>query len=404
METKKRKRFKKSSLKFTGELLPDFGVPTLIRILKEYTNPKRVNCIMCPETLIPSLQIVYRNYFSRHKNFKIIISQKLLIDVTAEEEQNLLIEQTHECSHRGIRENYLEILRRYYFPNSKRKIKLYINMCDTCNRNKYDRKPYKIIHGETPLPKAPMEIVHVDIFISQPNIFLSFVDKFSKYASLIPIKSRAIPHVKKGLIKYFSIHGFPKLLVSDNEPSIKSIEIRSLLCDLNIQQFFTPSNHSESNGTVERFHSTLNEIFRCNQHKFQNVCQKEKYLLACTLYNNAIHSSTKLKPREIFRACKDGDERPLDIEKIIEVRDRLYDEVGLQAKLCQQKQLEWHNKRREDPPPLDPGQNVLNKRQGIKQKTKDLFENVTVNTDHHQTYEDGQRRKLHKGKLRRVRK
>lgn len=345
-----------------------FGVPTLIGILKEYTNPKRVNCIMCPEKVIPTLQVVYRNYFSQHKNFKVKISQKQLIDITADEEQDLLIEQTHECSHRGINENYDEILRRYYFPNLKRKIRQFVIMCDTCNRNKYERKPYKIKFGETPLPKAPMEIVHTDIFIAQPNIFLSFVDKFSKYASLIAIKSRSIPHVKKGLIKYFSIHGFPKLLISDNEPAIKSIEIRSLLCELNIQQFFTPANHSESNGTVERFHSTLSEIFRCNRDRFQNVCQKEKYLLACTMYNNAIHSSTKLKPREIFRACKDGEERPLDMEKIIEARDQLFDEVALRAKICQQKQLEWHNKRREDPPPLDSGQDVLNRRQGIKQK------------------------------------
>lgn len=380
----------------------NFGVPALIKILREYTNPKRVNCIMCPENIIPSLQVVYRNYFSRHKNFKVIISQKLLIDITSEEEQDLLIEQTHECSHRGIKENHDEILRRYYFPNLKRKIRLFVIMCDICNRNKYERKPYKIKLGETPIPKAPLDIVHTDIFIAQPNIFLSFVDKFSRFGSLIPIKSRAIPHVRKGLIKYFSLYGYPKLLVSDNEPAIKSIEVRGLLNELNIQQYFTPANHSETNGMVERFHSTLGEIFRCNKHKFENLCQKEKFLLACTMYNNAVHTSTKLKPREIFYGLKDGSERPLDIAKMVQARNCLYDEAILKMTESQKKQHDWHNRRREDPPPLEPDQNIYNRRQGIRTKTRELFENVEVDTDRHQTYIDDSGRKLHKGKLRRV--
>lgn len=382
----------------------NFGVPLLIKILRDYTNPKRVNCIMCPERVIQSLQIVYRNYFSRHKNFKVVISQKQLADLTSEEEQDVMIEQTHELAHRGIRENYDEIVRRYYFPNMKRKIRRFVILCDICNRNKYERKPYQIKYGETPLPNAPLEIVHTDIFIAQPNIFLSFIDKFSRLGTLIPIKSRSIPHVKKGLIKYFCMHGRPKLLVSDNEPAIKSIEVRGLLNDLHVQQYFTPANHSQSNGMVERFHSTVSEIFRCNQHKFENIPQKEKFLLACMMYNDAIHTSTKLKPREIHIGLKDGEERPLEIEKIIEARDCLYDEVILNMTASQQKQLTWHNKNREDPPPLDPGQSVQNKRQGIRKKTRELFDNVKVATDRHQTYVDDSRRKLHKSNLRRVRK
>lgn len=91
---------------------------------------------MCPESIMQSLQIVYRNYFSRHRNFKVRITQKQLIDITTEEKQDLLIEQTHQSSHRGVIENYNEILRRYYFPNMKRKIRQFVIMWDTCNRNK----------------------------------------------------------------------------------------------------------------------------------------------------------------------------------------------------------------------------------------------------------------------------
>lgn len=382
----------------------NFGVPVLIRIMKEYMSPRKTNCIMCPENVIQSLQVVYRNYFSRNKCFKVFISQKLLIDITSVEEQDLLIEQTHETSHRGIIENRDEILRRYYFPNVKKKVRKFVLMCDICNRMKYERKPYKIRLGETPIPKMPLDIVHVDIFICQPNLFLSFVDKFSRFGTLISIKSRSTPDVKKGLIKYFSLYGYPKLLVSDNEPSLKSIEIRGLLYELNIQQYFVPANHSETNGMVERFHSTVSEIYRCNGHKFENLSQKERFLISCTMYNNAIHTSTNLKPRELFYGIKDGSERPLDPGKMVEARDRLYDEAILKMTEAQRKQHCWHNKQREDPPFLEVDQDVYNTRQGVKSKTREKFEPVKVAIDNSQSYEDDTQRKLHKGRMRRVRR
>lgn len=381
-----------------------FGVPALIRILKEYMDPKRTNCILCPENIIQSLQIVYKNYFSRCKTFKIFISQKILTDLTSAEEQNLTIEQTHESAHRGILENTEEIKRRFFFPNMKRMIRKYIILCENCNRAKYERKPYKIKLGETPIPKQPIEIIHIDIYIAQPNIFLSVVDKFSRFGTLLPIKSRSIPDVRKAILKYFSLYGTPSMIVSDNEPAIKSIEVRGLLSDLNIQQYFTPSNHSQMNGIVERFHSTITEIFNSNKHKFAALPNKEIFQIACTLYNNSIHTATGLKSLEIFYGIKIGEERPLNLSKLIQLRDKLYDEAGLKLKKTQDQQNMYHNNNREKPPTLQRSEMVYNKIQGIKSKTKDRFQQIVVRKNRRRTYKDTNNRKLHKEKLRRIRK
>lgn len=379
-----------------------FGTPVLIRIFSEYMNPRRSNCILCPESLINSLQIAFRNYFSRCRTFKVYITQKILIDLRDLEEQNSIIEDTHETAHRGIRENLEEIKRRFYFPTMKRKIRKYIILCDTCNKAKYERKPYKIKLGETPIPKQPMEIIHMDIYIAQPNLFLSAVDKFTRYGTLIPIKSRSIPDIRKAIIKYITTYGNPSMIVSDNEPAIKSIEIRGLLSDLNIQQYFTPANHSQMNGIVERFHSTITEIFNTNKEKYGNISNKEKFLIACSLYNNSIHTATNLKPREILYAARNGQEMPL--ERIIELREKLYDEVQLKLKETQELQNKYHNKRREDPPKLKPGDTAYNKIQGVKCKIKDRFQPVRVQSSRRRTYKDTKKRKLHKEKLRRIRK
>lgn len=381
-----------------------FGVPAIIRIFRDYMDLSKQNCILCPESLIQTIQIVYKNYFSRCKTFKVKISQKILTDITDVEEQDSLIEQTHETSHRGIKENHAEILRRFYFPSMKAKIRKFVILCNICNKAKYERKPYKIKHGETPIPKKPLDIIHVDVFISHPYLFLSIVDKLTRFGTLIPIKSRSIPDIRKAILKYFALYGTPQLMVSDNEPAIKSIEIRGMLADLNVQQYFTPVDRSETNGIVERFHSTIAEIFKSNKHKYTNITVKEMFLISCTLYNNSIQSSTKIKPRQAFYGIKDGEERPLDRERMLEARNKIYDEVVLQIAQTQQNQNAQRNPQREDPPILEPCQIVLTKRQGIKSKRQDKFNSVTVAQDRQQSFLDDNFRKLHKEKLRRIRK
>ena len=99
----------------------------------------------------------------------------------------------------------------------KSKIRKFVILCDVCNRMKYERKPYKIKLGKTPNPKQPLEIINIDIFISQPTLFVSVVDKHSRFGILLPIKSRTTLEIRKALVKFISLYGTPKLIISDNE-------------------------------------------------------------------------------------------------------------------------------------------------------------------------------------------
>lgn len=128
------------------------------------------------------------------------------------------------------------------------------------------------------------------------------------------------------------------------------------------------------------------------------------FLIACTLYNNSIHSATNLKPREIFYGIRDNEERPLDREKMLEVRNKIYDEAIHQISQTQQKQNAQRNLNRADPPTLEPDQLAFVKRQGVKSKRQDFFNPVVVAENRQQTFLDEDNRRLHKGKIRRIRK
>lgn len=54
----------------------DFSVEILRNVFLEYMDPKRTNCVYCPTVLIPMIQSVYHDYFSRGRGFKVLISQK----------------------------------------------------------------------------------------------------------------------------------------------------------------------------------------------------------------------------------------------------------------------------------------------------------------------------------------
>jgi RNase H-like domain found in reverse transcriptase/Reverse transcriptase (RNA-dependent DNA polymerase)/Integrase zinc binding domain len=380
---------------------PQFSKKQIFEAFQKYIDHGRINCISCPQDLILLIQNVYNTHFSRNHKIKIVISQNVLLDVTTKEREEQIIESVHEKSHRGINENFLEIIRNFYFPQMKGKIRKFIGLCKTCKRAKYERKPYNIKFSESPIPKNPLEILHIDIYISTPNLFISAVDKFSKFGILIPIKSRTIVDVRKGLIKLFSMYGPPKILVSDNEPSFKSAEIRGLLESLNIEAVYTPSNFSEVNGIVERFHSTISEIFRCIREKHKDLTQKEIFKLATLHYNTSIHSTTNLKPIEVFLAIEYNKERKLDIHNILQEKEKFYDEIMVKLKENQKNNLERANKNKEDAPDFDENEEIYVARQGIKSKTKDKFTVSKVKANRNKTVMDEKNKKIHKMNLRR---
>lgn len=379
-----------------------YTVATVLNIFKDRMDYKRMNCMMCPESVTNTVQTVYRNYFSRNRSLKVRISQKMLEDVRSLEDQNDLISTTHNRAHRGADENHAVLSESYFFPGMKKKIQQFISLCESCKKAKYDRKPYKIKYAESPLPRKPFDIVHIDVLISGPNRFLSAVDKLSRYGILIPMKSRSIIDVRSALTTLISTYGSPKLIVSDNEPALKSVEVRGLMATLGIEMYFTPSDASEVNGIVERFHSTVAEILRSNKYKFPGLTEKELFEISVSLYNSTIHSATKSKPIEIFYGIREGEERPLNLELLIQNRDKIFDDVLLELQTKQRKDLEYHNKDREQEPTLETDQKVYLKVQGLKSKTKDKFKPVQVETNNEKTFIDSSNRKLHKMNVKRI--
>lgn len=163
----------------------------IFTITKNYLDPKPVYGIhFIDESIMPTFcRSLRENFTSNAYKFGIA---RMLTDVTDEQKQLEIIKTTHEeikiqC---GINETHNAIKRNYYWPKMSDDVHNYINHCVTCQENKYDRDPSKMELTIAQAPTRPFEIVHMDIYCLKSKIFLTLIDKFSRYAQAYPIAAK----------------------------------------------------------------------------------------------------------------------------------------------------------------------------------------------------------------------
>lgn len=120
--------------------------------------------------------------------------------------------------------------------------------------------------------------------------------------------------ITDSLLDFFCHHGIPTYIVCDNGTEFKNQIVRELLQLHKIELHFVTPHHPESDGQIERLHSTLLEHLRllnASSNFKDDIKRKMKY--AFLAYNNSAHSVTKLKPIDIINGHITTN-TPLDID------------------------------------------------------------------------------------------
>lgn len=381
-----------------------FSPAVLINILKEYASLTCVNGLYCSTSILNNMNIIYKNFFSRAKTFRIFWTQNFLTDVTDEPEQEQIIQTQHNNNHRGIVETTKHISTQYYFPKLRAKVTRFINLCKLCQKSKYERHPYKPKFKFTETPAKPLEIVHMDIFIINRKNYLTFCDKFSRLAVAIPIRTRNAVHIIQAVTKFIALLGKPSLLVTDSETSFTSTSMREFLEENLIEYHFTCLGQSSSNGTVEIVHRTLRELHNIlsNKESTKDMSESTKINLAVTIYNDSIHSHTNITPKELFYGIRNKDVPPEDLDERIRLKEKLFSEYKERELVRKQSQNEKLNRDRENHVTLAPGDTMYErKRNNLKHQER--YNEIKVKENMDVSIRDENERKIHKTKLKRKR-
>jgi len=129
---------------------------------------------------------------------------------------------------------------------------------------------------------------------------LTFVDHFTKWAEAIPIRNHTAPIVARTLMTHvFSRFGAPYQILTDRGPEFESELFKQLLVLMGVEKLRTTPYKPSCNGTVERFHRTLNSMLG----KVVSDSQRDwddRLPLVLAAYRASPHSSTGYSPNQLL--------------------------------------------------------------------------------------------------------
>lgn len=281
--------------------LPLDNLELIKRFLKNYIRPKiKYFFYFEDESHRQQFPEVARVLFQKG-TVKFYECTKRVVYVEDEKEQRDIILKYHEGknTHRGIKETLVHLRRTYYWNKMDQTVSSIINSCELCKKMKYDRKPIKPEFQLTQTQIKPFQELFIDTFTIDGKCYLTIVDAFSKLGQAFEISTKSTPEVVRALIKYFSLYGTPSRISADPGTEFNNTLMKEMLAFYKIDLHIGTPHNSSSMGVVERFHSTLIEIYRIAKYEQKVTDAASVMSYAIMSYNHSIHSTTGLTPFEV---------------------------------------------------------------------------------------------------------
>ena len=202
--------------------------------------------------------------------------------------------------HFGFHKTLARVKSSFFWAQMQKSIKVYLQQCETCQRNKSDcMKPAGLLQP-LPIPERVWTDISMDFIEGLPSsngytAITVTVDRLTKYAHFVTLKH---PFTASTIAKIFianivRLHGVPSSIVSDRD----KVFISSFWCTLFQLQgtslCMSSSYHPQSDGQTEVINRVLEQYLRCfsgdQPRKWVEWLPWAEYS-----YNTSLHSSTKV--------------------------------------------------------------------------------------------------------------
>jgi transposase InsO family protein len=209
------------------------------------------------------------------------------------------------ASHVGLKKTMLRVRAKAYWTGWKAQVEKVFLKCGECAR--YFRGTLKKqAKLQTPLVGDVFEKIAIDITGPHPKsrqgyiYILTVVDTFSKWALAFPIRNHHATTVAEILSsEVFAVYGAPQQILSDRGPEFESQLMTELCILMEISKLRTTAYKPSTNGQVERFHRTLNNLLgRVVAENQRDWSEKLPYVMAA--YRASVHESTGFTPNRLM--------------------------------------------------------------------------------------------------------
>ena len=195
------------------------------------------------------------------------------------------------AGHMGVYRTTNAAVRRFYWPNMRADIQLYVHSCLRCEMTKPG--PGK---GKAPLvqelsgfrnERIAFDIANMPLTPDGYQHILCIGDYFSKYFVVVPLKTHTAPVVANAILEHWicKLGGCPVTIHSDRGPEFRSHVVKHIFEMLEIHQTFTTPYRPQSDGFVERFNRTIKQML-ASKIGYDSPLWKQ-YLPYCLMAYNA---------------------------------------------------------------------------------------------------------------------
>ncbi|CAF4870377.1 unnamed protein product [Pieris macdunnoughi] len=210
------------------------------------------------------------------------------------------------AGHLGSVRMYDRIKQSYYWKGMRSDIESYVKQCKSCQENKALRKLNRAPMRITSTSSEPCQRISMDIVGPLPEtgpaklrFILTFQDDLTKFSSAYPIRSTTAEETSECLLHYISIFGIPKSILTDQGTNFTSDLFKKTCEFLKIKNLWASPYHPQTQGALERSHSTLKEYLKSYINKEQSNWPRYVYT-AMLAYNTSVHSTTHFTPYELI--------------------------------------------------------------------------------------------------------
>lgn len=213
-------------------------------------------------------------------------------------------------------------MREYYYGIGEKVIQKRLNELEQQRkrRPRFENKaPLRPIHAKEIMDRHQIDLVDMKSLLVKEGAktyryILSILDAFSRYVWLRALQDKTTEAVSRKLYQIYNDFGTPRIIQCDQGSEFKGT-VKTLCKQMNIKLIYSSSNHPQSQGKIERSHSTWKDKIRYDlmattEGGFCNWHQKLPALQICNIYNEAMHSSIGMSPYECHFGKKSNNMRP----------------------------------------------------------------------------------------------
>ncbi|XP_050536617.1 uncharacterized protein K02A2.6-like [Daktulosphaira vitifoliae] len=148
--------------------------------------------------------------------------------------------------HHGIVRMKMEGRGIVWWRGMAKNVEHFVKGCEICCQTQ--SVPKEKVESKWLETNSPFERVHIDFFYFYKDIFLLFVDSYSKFIDVKLMNKTNVERVIYTLQEIFAYFGLPTELVADNGLPSNSWKFNTYGKESNIKVTKTPPYHSQSNG------------------------------------------------------------------------------------------------------------------------------------------------------------